>query len=106
MRPIERAGSGTGKEPGIASPDRKLEAFVRDWNLWVRDVGNGQGDAAHHRRRRRTSATPPTTPAGSRPTGPVLDWSPDSKEIATFQQDQRDLGEMYLVSTQGRPSAS
>jgi dipeptidyl aminopeptidase/acylaminoacyl peptidase len=31
-------------------------------------------------------------------------WSPDSKKIATFQQDQRKTGEMYLVSTQvGHP---
>lgn len=36
--------------------------------------------------------------------GPVLDWSPDSKEIATYQQDQRKVGNMYLVSTRiGHP---
>ena len=35
---------------------------------------------------------------------PVVVWSPDSKKIATFQQDQRGVGEMYLVSTQvGHP---
>jgi dipeptidyl-peptidase-4 len=28
---------------------------------------------------------------------PILLWSPDSKKIATFQQDQRKTGEMYLV---------
>ena len=31
---------------------------------------------------------------------PILVWSPDSKKIATFQQDERGVGEMYLVSTQ------
>ena len=30
---------------------------------------------------------------------PVLLWSPDSKKIATFQQDQRNVSDMYLVST-------
>ena len=30
---------------------------------------------------------------------PVLKWSPDSKKIATFQQDQRKAGDMYLVNT-------
>ena len=30
---------------------------------------------------------------------PIVVWSPDSKKIATFQQDQRNVGEMYLVST-------
>jgi len=35
---------------------------------------------------------------------PIVLWSPDSKKIATFQQDQRDVGEMYLVNTQvGHP---
>jgi dipeptidyl aminopeptidase/acylaminoacyl peptidase len=32
-------------------------------------------------------------------------WSPDSKRIATFQQDQRNVGEMYLVETKvGHPA--
>src|SRR4029453_3264104 len=29
----------------------------------------------------------------------ILVWAPDSKKIATFQQDERGVGEMYLVST-------
>ena len=38
---------------------------------------------------------------------PVLLWSPDSKRIATFQQDQRGVGEMYLVETKvGHPHAA
>ena len=36
---------------------------------------------------------------------PVLMWSPDSRKIATFQQDQRKVGEMYLVETKvGHPT--
>ncbi len=35
---------------------------------------------------------------------PIVSWSPDSKKVATFQQDQRKSGEMYLVSTKaGHP---
>jgi Tol biopolymer transport system component len=30
---------------------------------------------------------------------PIVRWSPDSKKIATFQQDQRGVGDMYLVDT-------
>ena len=30
---------------------------------------------------------------------PIVAWSPDGKKMATFQQDQRGVGEMYLVST-------
>ena len=28
-----------------------------------------------------------------------MHWSPDSRKIATYRQDQRNVGEMYLVST-------
>ena len=31
-----------GQEPGVASPDGASEAFIRDWNLWVRDVESGR----------------------------------------------------------------
>ena len=35
---------------------------------------------------------------------PVLVWSPDSRKIATFQQDERAVGEMYLVTAKvGHP---
>ncbi|HLL84599.1 MAG TPA: DPP IV N-terminal domain-containing protein, partial [Longimicrobium sp.] len=35
---------------------------------------------------------------------PVLTWSPDSRQIATFQHDGRGVGNMYLVSTNvGQP---
>jgi len=35
---------------------------------------------------------------------PIVSWSPDSKKIATYQQDQRGVGEMYLIETKvGHP---
>ena len=35
---------------------------------------------------------------------PVLLWSPDSRRISTFQQDERTVSDMYLVSTNvGKP---
>ena len=101
------------EEPGAAaavrrgryaetSPDGKT-AFIRDWNLWVRDVATGK----------ETQLTTDgvkdfgyaTDNAGwTRSDRPILRWSPDSKKIATFQQDQRGVGEMYLVEHDGRPS--
>ncbi len=80
------------------SPDGKNAAFIRDWNLWVRDVATGK----------ETQLTTDgvkdygyaTDNAGwTQSDNPILVWSPDSKKIATFQQDQRKTGEMYLVST-------
>ncbi|HVW83557.1 MAG TPA: DPP IV N-terminal domain-containing protein, partial [Bryobacteraceae bacterium] len=82
----------------VLSPDKKTAAFIRDYNLWVRDVATGA----------ETQLTADgvkdfgyaTDNAGwTKSDHPVLLWSPDSKKIATFQQDQRGVGEMYLVNT-------
>jgi len=87
-----------GHEPGVRSPDQRSEAFVRDWNLWLRDVATGRET--------------PLTRDGAIDYGYATDnagwihsdraivvWSPDSKRIATFRQDQRRTGSMTLVST-------
>ena len=94
---------GSGGEPGILSPNGQLLAFIRHWNLWVREVASGKerqltfdgvknfGYATHN--------------AGwVHSDKPVLNWSPNSREIATYQQDQRRVGAMYLVSARiGHP---
>ncbi|MDE2308955.1 MAG: DPP IV N-terminal domain-containing protein, partial [Xanthomonadaceae bacterium] len=39
----DKTGKATsGNEPGILSPDKTREAFIRDWNLWLRDVATGK----------------------------------------------------------------
>ncbi|GGA72935.1 dipeptidyl peptidase IV [Edaphobacter acidisoli] len=85
-----------GPEPGTLSPDGKKAAFIRDWNLWVRDVTTGKetqlttdgvenfGYATDNAGWKRTDSA-------------IVAWSPDSKKIATFQQDERKVGNMYLV---------
>ena len=90
--------------PEVVSPDGKRAAFIRAFNLWVRDVASG----------RETQLTTDgvkdfgyaTDNAGwVRSDRPVLVWSPDSRKIATFQQDERTVGEMYLVDTKvGHPT--
>ena len=91
-------------KPEVVSPDGKRAAFIRGFNLWVRDVASG----------RETQLTTDgakdfgyaTDNAGwVRSDRPILVWSPDSKKIATFQQDERTVGEMYLVDTKaGHPT--
>jgi dipeptidyl-peptidase-4 len=84
--------------PEVISPDGKRAAFIRNWNLWVRDVASG----------RETQLTTDgvmnfgyaTDNAGwVHSDRPILLWSPDSKKIATQQQDERNVGDMYLLDT-------
>jgi len=84
--------------PSVTSPDGRSAAFIRDYNLWLRDVASGKEKQL--------------TKDGVKDYGyatdnagwvhsdrPILLWSPDSKKIATFQQDERGAGDMYLTST-------
>ncbi|MGY2134366.1 DPP IV N-terminal domain-containing protein [Hymenobacter sp. HD11105] len=87
----------------IVSPDGQLAAYIRDYNLWVRNT--------------QTNQQTPLTTDGVKDYGyatdnagwthsdrPILLWSPDSRKIATFQQDQRKVSDMYLVTTNiGKP---
>ena len=90
-----RRGGGSSE---VLSPDGKKAAFIRNWNLWVRDVASKQ----------ETQLTTDgvkdygyaTDNAGWKHSDrAILLWSPDSKKIATFQQDQRNVSDMFLVST-------
>jgi dipeptidyl aminopeptidase/acylaminoacyl peptidase len=90
--------SAANNSGGVTSPDGKRVAFIRDWNLWIRDIVSGK----------ETQLTTDgvkdfgyaTDNAGWRKSDrPVLLWSPDSKKIATYLQDQRFVSDMYLVST-------
>lgn len=93
-----RRGRGGSAPDATVSPDKKKAAFIKDYNLWIREVATG--------------AETQLTTDGLKDFGYATDnagwtksdraivlWSPDSKKIATFQQDQRGTGEMYLVST-------
>lgn len=96
---VTQPAAGAQRDPNaVRSPDGKKEAFIKDWNLWVRDVET----------KRETQLTTDgvkdfgyaTDNAGwTHSDRAILLWSPDSKKIATFQQDQRKVSNMYLVST-------
>ncbi|WP_297173298.1 DPP IV N-terminal domain-containing protein [Thermomonas sp.] len=88
----------SGDEPGVASPDGSREAFVRDWNLWLRDVASGKETQLTFDGKPDYGYA--TDNAGWKHTGDaVLVWSPDGKKIATFRQDQRKTSLMTLVGT-------
>lgn len=105
---ITPAAAGGGRFGGnsIVSPDGKKEAFIKNFNLWVRDIA--------------TKAETQLTTDGVKDNGyatdnagwkhsdrAILVWSPDSKKIATFQQDERSVSDSYIVSTNvGAPKLS
>ncbi|MEA3245951.1 MAG: DPP IV N-terminal domain-containing protein [Gemmatimonadota bacterium] len=97
-----RGGADSGP-PLTMSPDGKLGAFIKDWNLWVRDVATGR------ERQITTDGVKDfgyaTDNAGwATSDRAILLWSPDSKKIATQQQDERKVGEWYLVRAEtGHP---
>lgn len=80
------------------SPDGRWAVFIRDHNLWARDLVRG-GE-----RQLTTDGIADfgyaTNNAGwVHSDDPVLTWSPDSRRIATFQHDARGVGDMHLLST-------
>ncbi len=97
------ADTGTSSKKNInanevLSPDSSKSAFIKDYNLWIRNTETNQ----------LTQLTTDgvqyfgyaTDNAGWKHSDKaILRWSPDSKKIATFKQDERKAGDMYLVST-------
>jgi Dipeptidyl peptidase IV (DPP IV) N-terminal region len=81
------------------SPNGKLAAYIKNFNLWIRNLEtdkstqltfDGNEDFGYA-----------TNNAGwTKSDLPVLLWSPNSDKIATFQHDGRGVGEMYLYNTQ------
>jgi len=104
---VEAPGKGEGRRgrgSEVLSPDGKKAAFIRDYNLWVKDVSTGA----------ETQLTTDgvkdfgyaTDNAGWKSSDrPILAWSADSRRIATNRQDERNVGDMYLVTTNvGHPA--
>ncbi|TRZ41189.1 S9 family peptidase [Robertkochia solimangrovi] len=87
----------------ILSPDGKKAAFIKDHNLWVKEVSTGKLTQLTFDGKEDYGYA--TNNAGwTHSDGPVLLWSPNSDKIATFRQDGRGVGEMYLVNTKvGHP---
>jgi dipeptidyl-peptidase 4 len=100
---LQREG-GRGSNPfAIASPDGKREAYIKDFNLWVKDLASGKEtqlttDGVKNYGYATDNAGWKHSPRA------ILSWSPDSKKIATFQQDERNVSDAYLVPvTVGAP---
>ena len=91
------SGSATAPQNSSVSPDGRTAVFIKDYNLYAKDLASG----------RETQLTTDgvkdfgyaTDNAGwVHSDRPIVSWSPDSRQIATYQQDERGTRDMYLVS--------
>ncbi len=82
----------------VRSPDGTQAVFIRDHNLWLRELASGA----------ETQLTTDgiadfgyaTNNAGwTHGDNPIVSWSADGRQIATFQHDGRGVRDMHLVST-------
>lgn len=92
------AAGARGSADASVSPDGRWAAYIRDHNLWAHELATGRDVPLT------TDGVPDfgyaTDNAGwTHSDAPVLTWSPDSRRIATFQQDERGVGTMHLVGT-------
>lgn len=82
----------------VLSPDGTKLAYIKNWNLWMKDIETGEETQLTTDGEENFGYA--TDNAGWRKSDkPILLWSPDSKKIATYKQDQRHVNDMYLVTT-------
>ena len=109
--------SGPSDEPAASdaerpSPDGRWIAFARDENLWVRDAATGE--EAQLSSDGETDFGYGAIPEGccqeitsrraDTQRSPVLQWSPDSRRIATHRYDEREVERFHLLeAADGRP---
>jgi dipeptidyl aminopeptidase/acylaminoacyl peptidase len=81
------------------SPNGKWRVFMRDWNLWVRNVATGKET-------RLTADGVQNFGYGGKKNGiAVVRWAPDSKKLVAFRIDQRKVKDMYQIVTRvGHPT--
>ena len=92
------ATRGSAPRDSVRSPDGRYAAFIRDFNLWVKDLSTNE-DRALTTDGVKDFGYATDNAGWTRSDLPVVLWSPDSKKIATFQHDGRGVSEMYLVRT-------
>ena len=94
--------------PFVRSPDGQTEAFVHEYNLWIRPFAGGDSTQLTTDGEEfwsyGTTAPRPSQIIASIPARPVLQWSPDSRRIAVQRMDERNVERMPIISsTSQRP---
>lgn len=87
----------------IESPNGERAAYIKDHNLWMRDLNTGE-DVQLTTNGEEHYGYATDSQGWRRSDMPILKWSPDGTRIATYRLDERDTPLMHLLRTQeGRP---
>lgn len=92
----------------VRSPDGQWEAFIHEYNLYVRPVSGGDSiqltSDGEEYWRYGTTVPRPGSIINKRIPRPVLEWSPDSRKVAVQRMDERSVERIVLYSsTSQRP---
>ncbi|NUP71505.1 MAG: prolyl oligopeptidase family serine peptidase [Gemmatimonadaceae bacterium] len=91
-------GAANAPPSSSVSPDGRRAVFIRDNNLWSKNLAGG-GETQLTTDGIRDFGYATDNAGWTHSDNPVVTWSPDSRQIATFQHDGRGVRDMYLVST-------
>ena len=97
------------ERPFVVSPDSVWDAFVHQYNVWIRPRNGGDSmqlttDGTEEWYYGSGPPRPYQTMRNDTIQRPSLRWSPDSKKIAVTRQDTRGVGHMHYISyTSQRP---
>ena len=100
---VSKKNSKHGGELGYGfhprSPNGKLRVFLRDWNLWIRNVATGK-------KFQLTTDGVKKFGYGMKKNGiAFVRWSPNSRELVAFRVDERKVKDMYTIVTRvGHPT--
>jgi dipeptidyl aminopeptidase/acylaminoacyl peptidase len=102
-----RAALRPGRAGDVVSPDGAWAAFVRDHDVWVRSTVDDSefplttdGEEHHgYAALPGYSTRAITQRRSSRPSTPLLIWSPDSRSIATYRLDERRVADLHLLQS-------
>lgn len=82
----------------LVSPDGLHAAFLRDHNIWLRDLSNGEERALTQDGEAFYSYASPPSAWGSKHSARVdAQWSPDSKQLLTLQVDTRSVKTLPMI---------
>jgi len=100
IRAFKLAGPGE-----LLSPDSTRAIYVQDHNLWMKEIATGRkypltsnGSQDYAYAERSGTVLHPVSQARLNETPlPYAVWSPDSRRIATFRMNQRNVTPLYLL---------